>query len=217
MPVFVSCNSSKNEDNMMNSDFFKECFADDSKPLCDCLTREYDLNELINFFNCCSMNENIVFNTTSQFLSFSDVNKCYPIEAVRTNGYSVYKVSQGGYFYVFWVESLAAVHQSNSEPYVYFSAYLASDISADRFDSLTIGTSTAEDVKKIDPSFELSFLSSSGIFSYSYINDETILQIEYAYQENIDGYDDLIVKDIAIVARASAPTKYSALLSSDLP
>ena len=100
---------------------------------------------------------------------------------------------------------------------MYFSAYLASDISPDLFDSLTPGISTAEDVQRIDPSFELSFLNSNGIFSYSYINDETILQIEYAYQENIDGYDDLIVKEKMIVARDSAPTRYSALLLSDLP
>lgn len=42
-------------------------------------------------------------------------------------------------------------------------------------------------------------------------------QLEYAYQENIDGYDDLIVKEKMIVARDSAPTRYSALLLSDLP
>ena len=33
----------------------------------------------------------------------------------------------------------------------------------------------------------------------------------------IDGYDDLIVKEKMIVARDSAPTRYSALLLSDLP
>ena len=100
---------------------------------------------------------------------------------------------------------------------MYFSAYLPSVVSSDLFDTLTPGISTAEDVRKIDPSFELSFLSSNGIFSYSYINDETVLQIEYSQHGNVDGYDDLIVKEKKIVARASAPTRYSVLLSGDLP
>ena len=146
------------------------------------------------------------------------MNYRYPVEILRTGGYSVYRVSQGGYFYVFWIKPFTiGTRQSNSEPSVYFSAYLSSDTSPDLFDSLTPGISTAADVQRIDPSFELSFLNSNGIFSYSYLNDETILQIEYAYQENIDGYDDLIVKEKMIVARDSAPTRYSALLLSDLP
>ena len=100
---------------------------------------------------------------------------------------------------------------------MYFSAYLISDISPDLFDSVTPGISTAEDIRKIDPSFELSFLNSNGTFSYSYLNDGSVLQIEYAPQGNVDGYDDLIVKEKMIVARTSAPTRYSALLSGDLP
>ena len=202
----------------MNDIFFNEYVMDDIKTLESNLTKEYDLNELRSFFKGSNANESIGFGSTVSALRFSEVNYRYPVEILRTGGYSVYRVSQGGYFYVFWIKPFATgTSQSNSEPSVYFSAYLSSDISPDLFDSITPGLSTAEDVRKIDPSFELSFLMSSGIFSYSYINDETILQIEYAYQENIDGYDDLIVKEKMIVARDSAPTRYSALLLSDLP
>ena len=215
--LFASCGNKKDESDM-NDIFFNEYVMDDIKTLESNLTKEYDLNELRSFFKGSNANESIGFGSTVSALRFSEVNYRYPVEILRTGGYSVYRVSQGGYFYVFWIKPFATgTSQSNSEPSVYFSAYLTSDISPDLFDSLTPGISTAEDVQRIDPSFELSFLNSNGIFSYSYINDETILQIEYAYQENIDGYDDLIVKDIAIVARASAPTKYSALLFSDLP
>lgn len=63
----------------------------------------------------------------------------------------------------------------------------------------------------------ISALNSNGTFSYSYLNDGSVLQIEYAPQGNADGYDGLIVKEKIIVARASAPTRYSALLSGDLP
>ena len=215
--LFASCGNKKDESDM-NDIFFNEYVMDDVKTLESNLTKEYDLNELISFFKGSNANESIGFGSTVSALRFSEVNYRYPVEILRTGGYSVYRVSQGGYFYVFWIKPFATgTSQSNSEPSVYFSAYLTSDISPDLFDSLTPGISTAEDVQRIDPSFELSFLNSNGIFSYSYINDETILQIEYAYQENIDGYDDLIVKEKMIVARDSAPTRYSALLLSDLP
>lgn len=215
--LFASCGNKKDESDM-NDIFFNEYVMDDIKTLESNLTKEYDLNELRSFFKGSNANENIGFGSTVSALRFSEVNYRYPVEILRTGGYSVYRVSQGGYFYVFWIKPFATgTSQSNSEPSVYFSAYLTSDISPDLFDSLTPGISTAEDVQRIDPSFELSFLNSNGIFSYSYINDETILQIEYAYQENIDGYDDLIVKEKMIVARDSAPTRYSALLLSDLP
>lgn len=215
--LFASCGNKKDESDMSDI-FFNEYVTDDIKTLESNLTKEYDLNELRSFFKGSNANESIGFGSTISALMFSEVNYRYPVEILRTGGYSVYRVSQGGYFYVFWIKPFATgTSQSNSEPSVYFSAYLSSDISPDLFDSLTPGISTAEDVQRIDPSFELSFLNSNGIFSYSYINDETILQIEYAYQENIDGYDDLIVKEKMIVARDSAPTRYSALLLSDLP
>ena len=215
--LFASCGNKKDESDM-NDIFFNEYVMDDIKTLESNLTKEYDLNELRSFFKGSNANESIGFGSTVSALRFSEVNYRYPVEILRTGGYSVYRVSQGGYFYVFWIKPFATgTSQSNSEPSVYFSAYLTSDISPDLFDSLTPGISTAEDVQRIDPSFELSFLNSNGIFSYSYINDETILQIEYAYQENIDGYDDLIVKEKMIVARDSAPTRYSALLLRDLP
>ena len=215
--LFASCGNKKDESDM-NDIFFNEYVMDDIITLESNLTKEYDLNELRSFFKGSNANESIGFGSTVSALRFSEVNYRYPVEILRTGGYSVYRVSQGGYFYVFWIKPFATgTSQSNSEPSVYFSAYLASDISPDLFDSLTPGISTAKDVQRIDPSFELSFLNSNGIFSYSYINDEIILQIEYAYKENIDGYDDLIVKEKIIVARDSAPTRYSALLLSDLP
>lgn len=215
--LLSSCANKKEEIDTSNV-FFKNYVTDDTKSLESSLTKEYDLNELRAFFKGSNANENIGFAFSAPSLKFSDVNSKYPVEILMTGGYSVYKVNQGGYFYVFWAKPAdSSANQSNSEPSVYFTAYLPSDISPDMFDSLIPGVSTAADVQKIDPSFELSFLSSNGIFSYSYINDETILQIEYSHQENVAGYDDLIVKEKTAIARTSAPSRYSAILSSDLP
>lgn len=215
--LFTSCGSEQDKRDMDDMSYEKY-EMDDMKTLEDNITREYNLNELRAFFEGSNENERIGFGITAPALTFSEVNDKFLVEILRTGGYSVYKVSQGGYFYVFWVESFAEeTEPSNGTLSAYFSAYLSSDRSLNLFDSLTPGISTANDVQKIDPSFELSFLRSSGIFSYSYINDETILEIEYTFQGDISGYDDLIVKELRIVARDSAPTRYSALLSSDLP
>ena len=215
--LFASC-FEREDTSQMGNIFFDEYLMDDSVTLESNLTREYDLNDLKSFFEGANVNESSVFESNISALTISKVNDMYPIEILRTSGYSVYRVTQGGYFYVFWIKPFDKVaSQSSGEPSVYFSAYLSSTRHPNLFDSLTPGISTAEDVKRIDPFFELSFLMSSGIFSYSYINDETVLQIEYAYPENIEEYADLIIKEKTIVARTDVPTRYSAILSSDLP
>lgn len=221
MIFFTSCDSRESETDMDNI-FFDKYVTDDSGDLENILTKEYDLNDLSSFFEGSNANENMLFDVA--ILSFSEVNQHFPVEVIRTGGYSVYKVKQGGYFYVFWVDTFTDyVSQAKNEPSVYFSAYLPSELSTSIFDSLIIGVSTADDVKKIDPFFELSFLSSSGIFSYSYLDNDTILQIEYVYQGKASGYDDLIVyddlvvKEKVIVPRNSVPSRYSSILSSDIP
>ncbi len=181
------------------------------------ITNMYDISELIDYFDGNNANESVI-NGMSQNLSFNDVNQFFPIEVIRPNGYSVYSVKQGGYFYVFW--SKAYISNSDvikSDLFVYFTAYLPSTKDLSIFDSLKVGISTAEDVKMIDPSFELMFLRSSGIFSYSFLNDEDLLEIEYISEDEVDGYDDLIVKEIKVISRKDAPSRYSSILSMDLP
>lgn len=182
------------------------------------LTKKYDLSDLKSYFYGKNANEPAVFRGASQTLKFNDVNKHFPVEVVRPGGYSVYAVNQGGYYYVFW--SKDQINEDNivkENPFVYFSAYLPSSKDLSEFESLKEGISTAKDVEKIDPSFELSFLMSSGVFSYSFLNDDSILEIKYDVLEECDGYDDLIVKEITVISRNIAPSGYSAILSKDLP
>ena len=100
--LFASCGNKKDESDM-NDIFFNECVMDDIKTLESNLTKEYDLNELRSFFRGSNANESIGFGSTISPLLFSEVNYRYPVEILRTGGYSVYRVSQGGYFYVFWI------------------------------------------------------------------------------------------------------------------
>lgn len=181
----------------------------------DSLTNEYDLIELLSFFE--NSNVKLVFDTNKEGLTFSEVNNKYPIEITRSTGYSIYKVVQGGFFYVFWAKQLDVNDNVTSEPVVYFSSYLPSNPSVPKIDSLVLGISTAQDVREIDPYFELSFLHSSGVFSYSYIDANTLLEIEYEYHENISDYEDLIVKKITQVPRNSSTSQFSIIFPNDLP
>lgn len=215
--VLTSCSKLENTRDMSNEVFYNKFIPDDTTDLTSILTKEYDLYELQAFFENSDINDN--FDNESTTLLFSVVNQNYPIEVIRSGGYSVYRVSQGGYFYVFWVKPfIAEVNQLNvpDEPVVYFTAYLSFPIDPAKFDSLRPGISTAEDVKAVDPSFEVSFLVSNGIFSYSFLSDGIILQIEYTYQGEINGYDDLLVKEITAVPRNSVPSRYSTILSKDI-
>lgn len=216
MLLFVACGDQKDEAD--RSIFCYGYVTNDSVALKNALTRDYDLDDLKTFFRGNNANENSAFNSSTSELSFSEVNQNFPIEVIRSDGYSVYRVVQGGYFYVFWIKPYSTnLDQTNHEPIVYFSAYLSSSRSSAIFDSLKPGESSAADVKRIDQFSELSFLRSSGTFSYSFLNDETILQIEYINQGELNGYDDLIVKEITVISRNDAPSSYSSILSMDLP
>lgn len=202
----------------MNEKFYKEFKADDSQPLENVLTRDYELSELRAYFEGSNVNENIGFGISNQSLTFTEVNQHYPIEVIRTGGYSVYNVSQGGYFYVFWAQPLIMDESlQNDEPSVYFTAYILSSIKQEKFNSLKKESSTAQDVKKIDPFFELSFLISNGIYSYSFLDDNTVMEIEYTSKGEFDNYEDLIIKNMETIARSDAPSRFCSILSKDIP
>ncbi len=214
---FVWCGKRESK-NDITEKFYKEFIADDSQTLDNLLTREYELSELRAYFEDSHVNENIGFGTSNQSLMFTEVNQRYPIEVIRTGGYSVYKVSQGGYFYVFWSKPLITDgNPINGEPSVYFTTYISSSLEKEKFSSLKKESSTAQDVKIFDPFFELSFLISNGIYSYSFLDDNTVVEIEYTSKGEINDYEDLIIKNMKTIARSEAPSRFCSILSKDIP
>lgn len=213
---FTACDRS-NKGVYMNDVFFNEFLIDDSSALKNALTKEYDLNELMVFFE--NSNQNIAFDIDkTRILYFNEVNHRFPIEIVRSGGYSVYRVIQGGYFYVFWIKPfIKDANQEQIEPEVFYTTYISTPIDPIEFESLTIGKSTAKDVKSIDPYFELTFLYSSGVYSFNYLNDDSVLEIKYTYDNGFNGYKDLVVEEIKIVPRNLVHSKFSVLLSKDIP
>ena len=213
--ILSSCDkSNRGESNL----YINDGLLNDNELLETGLTTSYKLSELRFFFEGSNLNESVEFKTNTKMLKYTDVNERFPIQVLRTRGYSVYRVEEGGLFYVFWVSPVSTnATFSEEELTVYFTAYLTSNMSIDHFDRITPGISTAKDVKAIDPYMELSFLISNGIFSYSFINEETLLEIEFVSIDPLDEYGDLIVKEKKVVSRESVQSQYSLILSSDMP
>lgn len=208
-----SCKKEEKSDNL--SDLSSE---NDVVGLEDVLTAQYDIRDLIDFFENCNLDEGTLFGNQTVPLSFSDVDEVFPVEIVRPGGYSVYKVVQGGYYYVFWVDSLSTdTNQSNHDRFVYSTTYLPANSSKISIDSIQPGKSTADEVKKIDPYMEMNLLLSKGVYSYSYLDKENLIEIEYKHQKDISNSKDLIVHRITIVERESTPSRYCAVLSQDFP
>lgn len=101
--------SSKADESMTLTDIaFSESLVKDGETKETKITKEYSLNDLTSFFDKIYTN---LFNG-KQYLDeyyFENVNKKFPIEFTREidgylqkKYYSIYKVKEGGYFYVFW-------------------------------------------------------------------------------------------------------------------
>lgn len=217
---FTACKNGGIDEMNKSVEFVKGFIADDSKPLSTIITKEYSLHELKSFFGEVSSNERSAFgeNNNETDLSINSVNKKFPIECLRKNGYSVYKVSDGGFFYVFWAKSFNPF--SNSKPddaTVYFTAHISSLKKAGDFDSIQERFSTAEDVAKIDPAFELTFLLSGKTPSYSLLDDGTVMEICYSWNDSLASRSDLLVESKEIISKEKCPSKLASVLSIDLP
>ena len=230
--LFTTCRN-ENIDNMSMTDKFVQGFiVENSKPLTEILTKTYELKELKSFFGEIPPNENLMYGLphNKSNLSINDVNEKFPIECLRLNHYVVYKVNEGGYFYVFWslfiddtVKKEEAEHSIEyvNNASVYFTAYLSpSSFKKEKdFDSIREGVSTAEDVSRIDPAFELSFLMSSGIRSYSLLENGSVMEIWYENSDKIESREDLLVKSKNILPKenGSSVSKLASIFPKDLP
>ena len=212
------------------SKFVQEYGIDNSTPLSSMLKNTYELQNFLDYFGQISPNENIMYGLTDngEHLLINNVNSRFPVECVRQNGdlsyYSVYKVSEGGYFYVFWsraVDSLwvAESKQPHSNAAAYFTVYISTLKNASDFNSIKPRVSTAEDVAQIDPAFELSFLMSSGPRSFSLLDDYTVLEVQYTHSNKVTSRKDLLVESVSILQKEVAlSASYLASISlDDLP
>lgn len=176
---------------------------------------EYNLSELNNYFGEYSSQEKSVFNIEEKQKEYSMeiVNSTFPIQILRhnqNNYYSVYRVSDGGFFYVFWDRSDSGVFVSDT-----FYLYELKDKSG--FNDLQIGKSSYADVYEIDQASELMLLLSNGVYSYSLLENNSLLKIKYTFND-INGRNDLIIESIDVVSTKKWQGSFlQSILDKDLP
>lgn len=227
--VFVACKNERVNDVKTTEGMLQGIIVDNINSLENILTKTYERQQLESFFGKLPPNERCKYESLENIgIDIKYTHEIFPIQCLRMKSetccYSVYEVSEGGYYYVFWAESLKSLSnmgsdRSSNRYMPYFTAYI-SDLKSERdFDCLKEGISTAEDVSLIDPALELSFLISSGICSYSLLESGAVMEIEYENNECIKSRKDLIVKNKNIISKAEAQTvSYIASISvKDLP
>lgn len=195
--------------------------VDNKSHLDNLLTQEYDISVLNAFFEGRNTSERIAGISSKSALTFADINANFPIEVIRLGDelsydYSVFRVTQGGYYYVFWAAP-AANDYTVEELTVHFSTYIPANHEHFDLHDLVLGKSTAMDVKKLDPYFELCIFASSGFYSYSYWTNNLVLEICYASTDDGVSYENLHVLSWRIVPRETAPSVYRMITPLDLP
>ncbi len=169
------------------------------------LTEKYGIEDLREFFE-----------NTGERLGIREVHEQFPIELTRSNGYTMYRVREGGYYYVFWERPWSEIgdEDTENEPTVSRTLYLSEHYKEDEvFEGIEKGRSKAEEVVEIDPYAEFIYREGK-LCSYSYLNVYQVLRIEYEMGEE-EG--ELTVKEKRIYDRRSAPTKLSTILFKDIP
>ena len=212
MCLFAGC---KKEDNMNTYNQLGGFVIDNSISFASYESKEYAIETLKNYFGIYSSQERSSFGiyTDEDKLDINNVNKYFPIDFIRQNEnsfYSMYKVKEGGIYYVFWSVNLENVVALQS-------VYINKLKTESDFDSIEIGRSTCEDVFKIDPATELVLILSNGTYSYNRLENNQLLEIEYSFEKH-QGREDLIVKSKEIVPNKGHCIAYiSNILLNDLP
>ncbi len=180
--------------------------------------KEYPIQEMDEYFKGNHLNEILGFQTNKEPLTYDKVNSRFPASTKKTEGYSVYQIKEGGFYYVFWANAYDEESTKDvQDSVVYFSSYLSEEKYITSFDSLKANISTAKDALSIDPYLEISFAASSEIFSYSFLNKESVLKIEYSAKAQINSYEDLIIKEITVMPRKDSASIYQSISAEDLP
>ncbi|MBQ4283117.1 MAG: hypothetical protein IJB96_04225 [Lachnospira sp.] len=201
--------------------------VEDDRSLDELLTVEYGIEELREFFG--GRNSNEVSNEDEYPLTYTEVNKRFPVEVIRSRNYSVYKVIEGGYFYVFWQRGFdSKAGKYVGDLHVYFSGYINGTQNQNLLYSINVDETTIADVRKLDPDVNFTFLETP-IRSCSYLDKEHLLEIKYwykynrcdadneTYEKGVKDENNFFVDSVEIVPREEALSNYSSIMEKDLP
>jgi len=176
------------------------------------LTREYSLSEMGSIFR----------SSRDVALSLGFVEVFCPIEVLRENEgvlYTVYKIKEGGYWYLFWDIAgdydVISCEMTSIYPYVASVIYLKECKDARAFNALKIGQSTLKEVLEIDPYLEWDDLGSYATYSYSILNKDMMAVVQYV--DGASKKEDNLIELIFFVNRTDWYCYSSGILDCDLP
>ena len=197
--------------------------VDNSERLEDIDFTEYDIVTLNEYFlQANSASQGYSKQNSLYDFSIDSVNEKFPIECLRKSGYSfysVYKVIQGGYYYVFWA-SASPVESAGTEDDSFliavFASYLSEKADYEDFSTIIAGESTAKDVLAIDKYFDFVGEISHATLSYS-LTDLGLVEVEYDVGEATDPLEHYVVSSVKLVSRDSSLGHLACILKMDFP
>lgn len=178
--------------------------VDNDTPLKQLLTKEYELSEFQLFFgNDAATGGFIQEYADIQYHSSYDILEKFPIECLRYKSntyYSVYKIKNGGYYYIIWNGSQSI--PINGDLTVLMAMCVNTPPSLATFRKLIKrNKTTVGEILDAAPETVMDFMASSGPYSYSLLEDMRVLIIRYCIEDSKEiTRDHLIVKDFDIVS-----------------
>lgn len=168
----------------------------------DVNSNSYDLDMLMRFFGEYPGSEYSVYGLPNILDPWDEISnnnfRCasvmFGIDMVRQiedTYYTIFSVKQGGFFCVFW-----KTNKYNEIPIPFQYVYITDYKNIEDFNSLQIGVSTAKNVMEISSATEICFKQKGYAFSYTILDDNTILKISYERKTYYKSREDLIIKSI---------------------
>ena len=137
--------------------------------------------------------------------------------------YTVYKVAEGGYFFVFWdairINAKTQQRLPWEEMWSANMLYVPQLKSRSDFDALEVGVSTGADVTDIDPSGQFVLASGKGSLSWHLLDDGSYLEILYDMADCGCTYtrDSLTISSMIRYDGAENPCMLARINPDDLP
>ncbi|MBR4768006.1 MAG: hypothetical protein IK088_03415 [Lachnospiraceae bacterium] len=194
----------------------------DAVDLSSTLVVSYPLQDLMNFywqdpekFWAELNNPSAIDYAQINQITIAEAEKRFPIAVIRTSGYTVYKVTEGGCFYVFFVDKDYQSVSSNSDPSRVVAStcyYIPKQNLFSRYFMIKIGD-TISKVKQIDPFITVEHTSATRR-SFVYLNSQKVLILYLQYNETLE--DDYEIIEKRIINRKDSLTRLALILDEDL-
>lgn len=183
----------------------------------------YSVDSLDSFFSGRCVNDVVLRRNRGEPISFDEVMKQYSVVRTRYDDrldlpfsrhqplYSIIRVKEGGYYYLFWVVS---IQNETASTVLGFYAYISNTTTVE-ISMLEKGADISS-LCTITPYTELSILQSNGSYCYIYLDAENLIEIECIF-DNSKTPPSYRIVEAKLQSRKSSPSFFALLQDCDLP